>query len=233
MRPTPWPFLLTALLWTHLALAAEPPQGTWSLQLQGDTVILGLREPEHTLTLTVPRAHFQGLAPTEGTDTRFQLVREAGTVSFEGRFLQDQGAGHYRFTPSAAWDREMEALGYTDFSDRERFTAAIFDLGPTHLKALASLGYTRIPRKKLLEVALFQVTPEHVLALRAAGFGSLTLEELLQARIHQVTPAFIREIREAGYSSVTFAQLVRLRIHAINADSIRSFAAVRKSGGRE
>ncbi|WP_257459349.1 hypothetical protein [Archangium lipolyticum] len=233
MRTTRLPYLPAAavLLWSLSAMAA-PLASTWTGKVLDDRVSLNLRfEERGQMGFTVPRSALKGLSTAEG-DTKFQLVREAGTVSFEGRFSGGEGAGHYRFEPDAAWPRDMAKLGYPDLSQEEQFQFALFDMGPTRVKALAELGYTKIPHDQLLQVAIFQVTPEHIRELAALGFQKLDLDDLVATRIHGVTPRYIREIREAGYPGVTLEQLVQMRIHAIDANYIRSFSG-NKNGSQK
>jgi hypothetical protein len=260
-QPSPFPLFAALLLWTFSALAT-PLSGTWTGKAYDDRLNLHFRFEEHSnVGLTVPRSAFQGLNTADGADTTFQLVREAGTLKFQGRFSGGEGAGHYQFEPHGAYLQEMAKLGYKELSPKEQLQFALFDLGPARVKALAELGYTNIPQDDLLQVAIFQVTPEHIRAMKSAGYDKLTLDdlvatrihgltpefirevkglgfanptldELLSMRIHGVTPRFVREIREAGYPNVTIEQLVDMRIHAIDADYVRSLAGNKKGGGK-
>ncbi|OJT21313.1 hypothetical protein BO221_26155 [Archangium sp. Cb G35] len=259
---TTYTLLISALLlWTFSALAA-PKSGTWTATPREDTLQMNFRVKEHgNMGLSIPRASFQGLNTEDGADTKFQLVREAGTLRFEGRFANGEGAGHYTFEPNAAYLEEMGKLGHTNITPDEHFQLAIFDLGPARVKALAELGYGKMSHDELLQVAIFQLTPEHIRAMKAAGYDKLTmdelvatrihdvtpkfvaevkglgfsnpsLEQLMSMRIHGVTPKFVQEMREAGYPNVTIEQLVDMRIHGIDGNYIRSLSK-NKGGGRK
>lgn len=251
---TTYTLLISALLlWTFSALAA-PKSGTWTATPREDTLQMNFRVKEHgNMGLGIPRSSFQGLNTEDGADTKFQLVREAGTLRFEGRFANGEGAGHYTFEPNATYLEEMGKLGYTNITPDEHFQLTIFDLGPKRVKALAELGYAKMSHDELLQVAIFQVTPEHIRALKAAGYDKLTMDELVASRIHGVTPEhireladlgfrkldfddlvatrihgvtpkFIQEMREAGYPNVTIEQLMNMRIHGIDGNYIRSLS---------
>jgi len=232
--PSPYPLFAALLLWTLSALATTPPlSSTWTGKAYDDKLQLHFRFEEHgNMGLSVPRSAFQGLNTADGTDTTFQLVREAGTLRFQGRLSGGEGAGHYQFEPNAAYLQEMAKLGYKDIAPKEQLQLALFDLGPARVKALAELGYTNIPHDDLLKVAIFQVTPEHIRELASVGLGKLELDDLVATRIHGVTPKFVREIREVGYPNVTIEQLVDMRIHAIDADYVRSLSGNKKGGGK-
>ncbi|MFY0526889.1 hypothetical protein ACN28I_28385 [Archangium gephyra] len=222
-RRTTYPLLFSAvLLWTLSALAAAPKSGTWTATPREDTLQMSFRVKEHgNMGLSIPRASFQGLNTADGADTKFQLVREAGTLRFEGRFAHGEGAGHYTFEPNAAYLEEMGKLGYTNITPDEHFQLAIFDLGPARVKALAELGYAKLSHDELIQVAIFQVTPEHIRALKAAGYDKLKLEELVASRIHGVTPEHIREMAGLGYGKLDFDDLVATRIHGITPQFVR------------
>ncbi|HYO51698.1 hypothetical protein [Archangium sp.] len=230
---TPYPLFAAVLLWALSALAAAPYTGTWMATPLEDKLMMNFRFKEHgQMGLTLPRSAFQGLNTADGADTKFQLAREAGTLSFEGRFSGGEGAGHYQFQPHAAYLQEMAKLGYAKISPDEQLQLALFDVGPARVKALAELGYTKIPHDELLQVAIFQVTPEHIRELAELGFRKLDFEDLLATRIHGVNSKYIQEIREAGYPNVTLEQLVEMRIHAIDGNYIRSLSR-NKEGGRK
>jgi hypothetical protein len=260
-RP-PYTLVAAVLLWTlsTLAAAGMPLTGTWMGTPREDRLQLNFRtQGNGNMGLSLPRSAFQGLNTADGTDTKFQLVREAGTLHFEGRFAQGEGAGHYRFEPNTAWSGEMAKLGYTDISPAQQAQFALFDLGPKRVRELAELGYTKIPHKQLLEVAIFEVTPEHIRAMKAAGYDKLTLKQLIQTRIHDVTPEhiremaalgyrnldledlmatsihdltpeFVREMRGLGLGELSLEQLVEMRIHAIDGDYVRSLSRNKSPG---
>ncbi|HEX5745110.1 MAG TPA: hypothetical protein VFZ09_02640 [Archangium sp.] len=232
---TTYALLVSALLmWTFSALAAPAKSGTWTATPREDTLQMNFRVQEHgNMGLSIPRSAIQGLNTQDGADTKFQLAREAGTLRFEGRFANGEGAGHYTFEPNAAYLEEMGKLGYTNITPDEHFQLAIFDLGPARVKALAELGYTKLSHDELLQVAIFQVTPEHIREMADLGFRKLDFDDLVATRIHGVTPQFVKEMREAGYPNVTLQQLVDMRIHRIDGNYVRSLSKNKGSGRKE
>jgi hypothetical protein len=48
------------------------------------------------------------------SSVKFDLRREAGTLSFEGSFRDGRGAGLFTFSPRAAYVGEMRSLGFRD-----------------------------------------------------------------------------------------------------------------------
>ena len=164
-------------------------RGVWTAQpsrwktTDGGTatvVQLSLRRtrPGHDWNSSFPVAltDLKGLAAeqTRGarTDVRFDLVRDAGTLAFEGRFEDGDGAGHFTFTASPEYLQEMRKQGYDGIDEEKVFSLATHDVSRAFIRELAALGYTRLP-----------------------------LDELLNLRIHGAPSpgSFIRELRPSGY----------------------------------
>src|SRR5207244_13294555 len=74
-------------------------------------------------------------------NVQFELRRPAGVIAFEGRVANGTGAGHYRFTPSDAFIREMDGLGYRGFKDDMLLVFAAHDFSPQTLRELRAMGY--------------------------------------------------------------------------------------------
>ena len=79
----------------------------------------------------------------------FQLVRDAGTVAFEGLIRDGRGAGTFSFTPNAGWQRDMAGFGYDDLSERQVFSAAIHNISTAYVQDLQRLGYTGLAENHL------------------------------------------------------------------------------------
>ncbi len=214
-------------------LAAASHSGTWTASVQENQLHLNLRhkgEKGGQIGMPVPIAAFKGLSTADGSTAPFQLEREAGTLRFEGRFADGEGAGHFQFEPSAAYTQAMASLGYPQLTPDHQFQLALFDITPARVKELAALGYKDIPIKGLIEVGIFQVTPERIRALAAEGFKGLELDMLMSMSIHGVTPAFIQEMRAAGFPNATAADLVKLRIHGVDSTFVRSMSGGKGAG---
>src|SRR3982751_1091089 len=89
---------------TAAATASAGETGTWSATIAADGATVEFRIERTTgrnghmnASSRVPLAALRGLGASaitgDGTDVRFELVREAGTFSCEGRFKAGDGAG--------------------------------------------------------------------------------------------------------------------------------------------
>ncbi len=190
---------VSLLLGAAHALAASTHTGTWTASVRKDQLQLSLRlkgERGGQMGLPVPLASFQGLSTADGATAPFQLVREAGTFHFEGRFAEGEGAGHFRFEPAEAYARAMAGMGYPKLSRDEHFQLALFDVTPTRVKALSALGYKDIPLEELIQTGIFRVTPEFVREMRESGYPGVTLQDLIKLRIHGIDSVFVRSLSQ-------------------------------------
>jgi hypothetical protein len=131
------------------------------------------------------------------SDARFELVREAGTVTFEGTIRNGRGVGDFRFTPSAAWQREMEQMGFDDLSQRRVFSAAIHDITIDYVAELQDLGYDDLDVGDLFSFAIHGVSADFIRGMNGLGYADIPARKLVSMRIHGVTVDWVRQVRAA------------------------------------
>jgi beta-lactamase regulating signal transducer with metallopeptidase domain len=159
---------------------------------------------------------------------RFELRRDAGTFTFEGRFdgagPGAQGAGNFWFQPDSGYIRDMASLGYR--VEDKVFEMALFDISRGYVRELRSLGYGDLSLDDLIEFGIFRVTPEFIREMAQIGFKDLPAKRLVELRIHRVTPEYVREWRSAGYPDLSLDRLVELRIFKVTPEYLRELAAM-------
>jgi hypothetical protein len=167
----------------------------------------------------------RGLGRTQmeaaSADVRFELVRDAGTLAFEGRFKDGGGAGHFVFTRNDEYVEGMGRLGYPNLDEEQLFRALIHDLSRAFVRDLAGLGYERLQMDELFRMRIHGATPEYVRELRGLGYQGLPVEQLVRLRIHRARPEFIRELKALGYEGLSAEELVRMRIHGVTPGFVR------------
>src|SRR6266704_120130 len=155
-------FAFAALLLAFAALAAtthDSRSGVWTAEVVDDaklnmSIFTGRSDSRwgnNISGLTLPLARFEGLTTGNGP-SKFTLRAPAGTMALEGHFDDGKGAGHFTFTPSDSFVREVGSLGYSDFKDEELLTFTTSDLSPETIRGLRAMGYD-ISRRELDEVA--------------------------------------------------------------------------------
>lgn len=174
---------------------------------------------------TYRESDFQGLG--SGRDVRFELRRDAGTFSFEGRFdgtgPGSEGKGTFTFQGSPTYMREMAGLGYK-VEAKDLFSLAMFDVSRAFIAELRQLGYDDLSLEKLVEFRIHGVSPEFIRAMADAGFPDLPAQRLVEFAIHGVSAEFVRAMGEAGYKNLTADKLVELKIHGATPEFAREMA---------
>src|SRR6185295_4577515 len=128
---------------------------------------------------------------------KFDMRREAGTLSFEGAFRDGRGAGLFTFAQRPAYTAEMRALGYTD----------------------------DLPIWRRYQLAVHDVGPKYIRELKAEGFDRLTLDDIQRGKNHGIGADYIREMAGQGYRQIEWNTLVRTRDHGVTGDYIKALTA--------
>src|SRR6266581_9308357 len=126
--------------------ATDSRAGVWTAELYDDKVQMTLfrgRESggerhgmgfNNAMGFDDALSAYSGLSKADllssAANVQFELRRPAGVIAFEGRVANGTGAGHYRFTPSDAFVRDMENLGYRSFSNEMLLVFAAHDFSP-------------------------------------------------------------------------------------------------------
>lgn len=228
MKPV---FVLIAVAICFTAYAATDPRGgAWTAEVDGDNVQMTLFRRDHggTFGFQVPLAMLSGLARADATGTaanvQFEMRRSAGTIVFDGRFSDSEGAGHYHFTPSDAFVREMDSLGYSGFSDEQLLVFATTDFSPQMIRDLRAMGY-QPTQKEVEEIAIFHVTAEVLREYARLGYPNMTLRAAVNLRIGRVDADYINGMKQLGYSGFTAQRTADLAIIGVRPSYVRELQA--------
>lgn len=162
-------FLFGALM--ALVLPFTPPeaasgtiQGRWFLDFDGSdghaqlTMKSSNSRGNWTNSHTVNLADFRGLSRPSGTGdgpAHFALVRDAGTVSFDGQLDATGGSGKFTFAAAPGFAAAMARQGVGDLSEEQVFSAAVHDVSRQFLGELKALGRrARLLRQRGVESPL-------------------------------------------------------------------------------
>jgi hypothetical protein len=216
MKCTLFILCAVAICFTAYAATNDLRTGVWTASLREDdpaSLEISLFQGRNTrnewrgynniMGFDVPIADVTGLAASDigatAANVQFALVRPAGTIRFEGRFAEGNGAGNFRFAPNDAFVREMDSLGFKDFTDNDLLVLAAHDFMPQTVRDMRSLGY-ELTRREVVELAIFRITANTVREFARLGYANLTLRELVNMRVGRVDAAFINGMRELGYN---------------------------------
>jgi len=162
-----------------------------------------------------------------GTVARFDLVRDAGTFHFEGYLRNGGGGGNFTFTPNPNYANELRSFGFAgNLTDEEVFSMAVHDVSAAYIRDMNALGIRPDSEEKLITMRIHGVTPEYVQGFKDLGYSELSADKLVTMRIHGVSTEFARGLKVTGYTSVSTDKMVTMRIHGASLDFIKEINAL-------
>ena len=219
--------ILAVLLFAFAGTALAELHGSWTASTNdskpGRLHMNINRGRSHNFGNSFNISDFTGLSDAQVRSTmaspvQFQLVREGGTVVFDGTFRNGDGAGQWTFNGNRNYIGAVRALGVAFDLDNERdgeeadlFTVTLLDLSTSYIKSMQAIGFKE-SLEEYLSMRIFNVTPELVREMRDLGYRDLTSEDLVSTRVHKVTPEYIRQMRAAGWN-LSLEDLMSSRIH--------------------
>ncbi|GJM35650.1 MAG: hypothetical protein DHS20C18_46510 [Saprospiraceae bacterium] len=164
-----------------------------------------------------------------GQEGEFQLAREAGTITFKGKFENGEGLGRFSFTESATFRAQLEKEGYKDIKEELMFHFALNNFNGEYLTFLKDSNLKPKSRDELSGVA-FHLPPltelkKDISEYKAYGFGDFKLEELIAMNIHDMSPEYIKSMSDAGYNKEPFEKLLAAKIHDVSPEYIKEMQA--------
>ena len=235
--------LMAAAICFSVYAASDSRNGVWTAELNTDgttlqmTIFRGNHESRlgnhrgnwnNTMGFELSLASLTGLTAADINSTaanvQFTMSRPAGTISFEGRFANGNGAGNFKFAPSEPFVKEMASLGYTSFKDDDLLVFATTDFTPQTVRDLRALGY-QPTQKEIEEVAIFRINAAAIKEYARLGYPNLTLRELVNFRVGNVDAAFVNGMRELGYTDISANKLANLAILGVTPTYVRELRA--------
>src|SRR5688500_12529511 len=182
--------------------------GDWRIdRTRGDTVQLNLTYESKgggtgNTGRTIALSELRGLtrAQVEGSGpVRFQIVRDAGTFTFDGQTRNGRGLGDCTFAPRATFAAQLARPGIDRPTPRQQCSMAMHHVSRRFIDALDRLGYEKPTVASLDRAGMHGAALAYLSSLDGLGYRVGTLESLITLRDHGVDGEFISGMREAGY----------------------------------
>jgi beta-lactamase regulating signal transducer with metallopeptidase domain len=204
-------------------------EGVWSATITGNKLDIQFRNEKdsrnHMSNSNFLVSEFSALP--RGTAGDFKLVREAGTMNFNGKFDGNTGSGRYKFVTNTAYIRDLESQGITDIEQNDELAFFMINIKKDYVAMLHRNGYKKVSKSDLIATAALGVNEPYIASLKKNGFPDASLQDLITGKAMGIDGAYISEIRKAGYPNVSFDKLVSFKAQGINGQYISKFKNAR------
>jgi len=212
-------------------------EGVWFATIKGEKINIEFRgneDDEHNWSNsnTFPISDFPNL-PRSGKGD-FTLKREAGSVTFNGKFEGNEGYGHYKFTADKSFVEYLKQQGVTemDGDDDDSFAFFTMNVNKEYIAMVKRNGFKELSKNNIISMAALKVDEPYIKMWRANGFSDITPNELVSGKAMHVDAAYVDEIRKAGYKDITFNQLISFKAQHITGAYIASLKKAKLKDGK-
>jgi hypothetical protein len=212
------------------AYAQSGLSGTWSVQVysDGSKVEFGARydsDQEHSdWSRDVPISSLAGLTSDQlhssGTNVRFDLVRDAGTLHCVGYVAHGGGGGAFTFAPSASFSDALASRGIARPDDMQQLRMAMADVTIAFIDMLRRNSSSITSSDDIIRVLNHGVNERYVTGLAGLGYKNLGADDLVRMRDHGVNLDYVQGMLALGYRP-TPEELIRLRDHGVSLDFVK------------
>jgi beta-lactamase regulating signal transducer with metallopeptidase domain len=150
----------------------------------------------------------------------FTLTREAGTMTFKGKFDGDKGYGDYKFTPNNDFNTALKNAGIKGVEEDDSFAFFLINIKKDYIKMLRDNGYANIDKDQLISMAALKVDAAFINMWKQNGFKNLSTEDLVSAKAMGIDNDYVADIRKAGYNDITLEQIISFKAQNITGDYI-------------
>ena len=185
-----------------------------------------------------------GTLKQEGAQLNARMTGDAGELSCSGTVHDGVLAGHYVFTPNAAFTQRLAAMGFQGVEGRKSEAFLMLDISmawveqikdagvaelsteqlinltalgvdQTYIRGMTAAGYPDLHANKLVEMKAVGVTPEMAADAKSIGFHP-TEQELVQMSIFKIDRPFVERMRARGMRDLTLESLIKIKIFKLD-----------------
>lgn len=197
-------------------------EGSWFAVIKGNTVSIQFRNDDGgNSSTTFQLSELSGL--TKDKQGEFTLIREAGTMNFEGKFEGNNGMGTYKFIADKNFSAAMAQEGVTVANESDIMVFFMVNVKVSYVKMLKKNGYKNIDKDQLIPLAALDANEEYINSIKQADIPNFDLDDLIPFKSMGIDKAYIDEIRQAGYKNITADNIIALKSQDIDGKFITDF----------
>lgn len=206
-------------------------EGNWMATIKGNEVDLQLKSDEKdNSSSTFQLSEFKDLQrDKQGT---FTLTREAGTMTFTGKFEGDKGTGTYKFTADKNYQAAMLKEGIKVTEDDDLMVFFLVNVKQSYVQMVKQKGYKNPDKDQLIPLVALDVNEVYIASIKQA-IPDIDLDNLVPFKSLGIDKAYIEDIRKSGYKDLSPGNIIALKSQGIDGKfiaDVRSAAKGNNSG---
>ncbi|RYG21414.1 MAG: M56 family metallopeptidase [Chitinophagaceae bacterium] len=190
--------------------------GNWLAKIKGEQVLIQLKnnDDQNANSIYFPLSQIEALP----TSRSFKLVRDAGTMTFTGKFEQGTGMGTYHFLPNRLFSTYLKNVK-VPYKGNDLIDYFLVNVDMAYIKMLKAAGYTSLMKMDLVALAALNVDSDFIKDMRNA-IGQVEITDLISLKTMNITPGYIKTIKAAGYADLTASQIIAFKAQGIDSKYI-------------
>ena len=204
-------------------------EGNWFATIKGNEVELQLKSGEKdNSSSTFQLSEFNDLQrDKQGT---FTLTREAGTMTFTGKFEGDKGTGTYKFTADKNYQAAMLKEGIK-ITDDDLMVFFMVNIKQSYVQMVKQKGYTNPDKDQLIPLVALDVNEAYIASIKQA-IPDIDLDNLVPFKSLGIDKAYIEEIRKSGYKDLTPGNIIALKSQGVDGKFIADVRSAAKANNK-
>jgi len=195
--------------------------GKWTATIEKDTVFFKISNGSGNVQSRY-RFLLKEFSSHPGGSQTFKVMRDAGTMYFEGRFEGDTGAGIWLFTPDLAFNNFLKSRGFPTLEEPEYLVFYLTSMSKQKAQELHQLGYAST-KAKLLALGALSIDSDYIQSWQKYGYNNLSYNEVIGLKAMGVTQNYANKLKALGYKEISTKYLIQLKALAVSADYIKRF----------
>jgi hypothetical protein len=201
------------------------PKGFWNAVIDNDEVCITFNNSEKQMVWVTnecfKKGEFSALPNQEG---EFTLTRAAGTITFKGKFEENEGYGKQTFIANADFKKLLATKGIDDLTDEFMFNAFLANANQDYFEQIEKMGYKDLSTEDWRSLLVHRVSIAMIEDLsstfKAKGYNTLSIEEVINMKIHGVDKSFVEQMNVSIKENLSPESILNAKIHGLQPDKM-------------
>ncbi len=162
--------------------------------------------------------------PKGNTPKDFNLVRDAGTVTFNGAFQNNEAEGTFKFASNNAFKNYLDEQDIS-IKESDMFFLFMTDINKEYINYLKKSGFNPTS-KSIKQFAIHGIDrdelEDYTRTFKKLNNKSIDAKDLINFKIHGIDAETINEFHALGYDDLRAKDIVEVAIHGITPDYVKS-----------